>query len=87
MRKAQEEYYKDLFDEKQNGMKQMWKHLGSMLNPKRCKGPQMIKRLFSDGENITENSNISETMNKHFCTIGMRLASKIPKSKNLLNIS
>ena len=81
MRKAQEEYYKDLFDEKQNGMKQMWKHLGSMLNPKRCKGPQMIKRLFSDGENITENSNISETMNKHFCTIGMRLASKIPKSK------
>ena len=37
MRKAQEEYYMDLFDEKQNGMKQMWKYLGSMLNPKRCK--------------------------------------------------
>ena len=28
MRKAQEEYYTDLFDEKQNGMKQMWKDLG-----------------------------------------------------------
>ena len=56
-RKNQEEYYKDLFDEKQNGMKQ--KHLESMLNPKRCKGPQMIKRLFSHGPNITEINNIS----------------------------
>ena len=37
MRKAQEEYQTDLFDEKQNDMKQMWKHLGSMLNTKRCK--------------------------------------------------
>ena len=25
----------------------------------------MMKRLFSDGENITENSKISETMNEH----------------------
>ena len=31
--------HKALFDEKQNGMKQMWKHLGVLLNPKRCKGP------------------------------------------------
>ena len=54
MRKAQEEYYKDLFDEKQNGTKQMWKHLGVLLNPKRSKGPQMIKRLLSDGAKITE---------------------------------
>ena len=64
-------------------MKQMWTHLGVMLNPKRSKGPQMIKRLLSDGANITENKSIAETMNKHFCTIGNKLASKIPKSKNL----
>ena len=81
MRKAQEEYYKDLFDEKQNGMKQMWKHLGVMLNPKRSKGPHMIKRLLSDGTNITENNAIAETMNKHFCTIGNKLTSKILKSQ------
>ena len=52
--KDQEEYYKDLLDEKQNGMKHMWKHLGVMLDPKRCKGPQMIKRLLSDGANINK---------------------------------
>ena len=77
-RKAQEEYYKDLFDEKQNGMKQMWKHLRVMLNPKCCKGPQMIKQLLFDGPNITEII-MAETLNKLLCTIG-NLASKIPKS-------
>ena len=81
MRKAQEEYYKDLFDEKQNGMKQMWKHLGVLLNPKRSKGPQMIKRLLFDGANITENKCIAGITNKHFFTIGNELVSKIQKSK------
>ena len=39
---------------KQNGKKQMWKHLGLKLDPKYCKLPLMIKRLFSDCANITE---------------------------------
>ena len=52
-RKAQE---KELFDEKQNGKKQMWKHLGSILNPKRINGPQSILRLFANNCSITENS-------------------------------
>ena len=81
IREAQENYYKGLFDEKQNGMKQMWRHLGAMLNPKRDKGPQMINRLLSNDTNVTENSEIAETLNQHFCSIGKRLASKIPKSK------
>ena len=54
IRKAQETYYNNLFDQKQNGMKQMWKHLGSMLNPKRQKGPQIIKRLHIDGSDVTD---------------------------------
>ena len=59
----------------------MCKHLGAMLNPKRDKGPQMINRLLSNDTNVTENSEIAETLNQHFCSIGKRLASKIPKSK------
>ena len=41
MRIAQENYFKKLFDEKQNGMKRMWRHLGTVLNPKRSKGPHI----------------------------------------------
>ena len=82
MRKSQEEYYKDLFDEKQNGMKQMWKHLGSVLNPKRTNIPHKILRLFTNKTNMTENSDIAESLNQHFCSIGERLASKIPKVRN-----
>ena len=41
---------------------------------KRC------KRATND-TNVTENSEIAETLNQHFCSIGKRLASKIPKSK------
>ena len=81
MRQAQEKYYKELFDEKQNGMKQMWKHLGTLLNPRRSKGPQMIKRLFCNNTNVSENLAISETLNSHFCSVGKKLASKLPKSK------
>ena len=81
IRQAQEDYYKDLFDEKQNGMKQMWKHLGSILNPKRTNGPHKILRLFANNTSITENSEIAETLNQHFCSIGDKLASKIPKAK------
>ena len=80
IREAQENYYKELFDEKQNGMKQMWKHLGTLLNPKRNKGPQTILRLFANNTNITENSKIAEAMNHHFCSIGENLASKIPNA-------
>ena len=80
MRQAQESYYTKLFDEKQNGMKKMWNHLGCMLNPKRSKGPQMIKRLCIDGKNVTENLEISEMLNQHFCSIGNKLAARIPKS-------
>ena len=64
IRQAQEDYYKVLFDEKQNGMKQMWKHLGSILNPKRT---NKILRLFANNTSITENSEIAETLNQHFC--------------------
>ena len=81
IRQAQEDYYKDLFDEKQNGMKQMWKHLGSILNPKRTNGPHKILHLFANNTSITENSEIAETLNQHFCSIGDKLASKIPKAK------
>ena len=62
-------------------MKQMWNHLGAMLNPKRIKGPLMIKRLLLDNIEVTENSAIAETLNRHFCSVGVKLAEKIPKSK------
>ena len=82
IRKAQENYYKKLFDDKHNGMKQMWNHLGTMLNPKRIKGPLMIKRITSEGKYITDNSEIAETLNKHFCTVGKNLAAKVPNPKS-----
>ena len=59
----------------------MWRHLGAMLNPRRNRGHQMIKRLFFNNIDITENAEIAQTLNQHFCSIGHRLASKIPKSK------
>ena len=52
IRKAQEDYYRRLFDEKLTGMKRMWNHLGAMLNPNRIKGPLMIKRLFDNSRNL-----------------------------------
>ena len=68
MRIAQENYFKKLFDEKQNGMKRMWRHLGTMLNPKRSKGPHMVKRLLSENVTITENLDIATLLHNRQTT-------------------
>ena len=81
LREAETEYYNKLFDDKQNGMKSMWNHLGKMLNPNKTKNKVSIKRILSGDKNISDDISIAETLNNHFCTIGKNLADKLPKTK------
>ena len=81
MREAEREYYMNIFDEKKNGMLNMWKVIGKTLNPNRDKSPNLINRISLNGKNITDDIQIAESMNDFFCSVGKNLAEKLPKSR------
>ena len=71
-------YYKSLFDNSKDASMNMWKHLGNLLNPEKKKKHMMINKISNNGVTVTDNDEIANTMNEHFCTIGNRLQDKIP---------
>ena len=81
MREAEKQYYTDIFDEKKNGILNMWRIIGKTLNPSREKSQNAIGRLLIDGKNVTDDHEIAESMNTFFCTVGKNLSQKLPKSK------
>ena len=50
MREAERQYYMNIFDEKKNGMLNMWKVIGKTLNPNRDKSPNLINRISLNGK-------------------------------------
>ena len=76
IREAERKYYMNIFDEKKNGILNMWKIIGKTLNPNKDKSQNTINRLLIDGKNITDNQNIADCMNNFFYTVGKNLAEK-----------
>ena len=81
MREAERQYYMKIFDEKKNGMLNMWKVIGKTLNPSRDKSQNKINRVSLNGKNITDDLEIAEAMNNFFCSVGKNLAEKLPQSR------
>ena len=60
----------------------MWKTLGSIINPDKKQKQRQITKLIID-ENIIENSQeISNEINRYFCTIGNKLATALPNGNS-----
>ena len=81
MREAERQYYMNNFDARKNGILNMWKIIGKTLNPKKDKSPNTINRLLIENKNITDDQEIAESLNSFFCSVGKKLADKLPKSK------
>ena len=62
-------------------MLNMCKVVGKTLNPNRDKSPNSINRISLNGTNITDVLQIAESMNDFFCSVGKKLAEKLPKSR------
>ena len=71
-------YYEKVFSDRANSANNMWKHLGSILNPHKHKKTLRIPYLIKEGISISNDHEIANTMNKHFCNIGPELASRLP---------
>ena len=78
LRIADMKYYEKLLSDRANSANIMWKHLGSMLNPHKHKKIFRIPYLIKEGISISNDHEIANTMNRHFCNIGSELASRQP---------
>ena len=79
IKNAQTLYHREIFDSKTLSVKKLWQHLNDMINTKRKSGPTNIEKILYNGSLYTDNHDISNKMNEHFCTIGNRLKSKLPQ--------
>ena len=78
-RLSKKEYY---FNENFTNLRKTWKGIKSLLNRKKNKN-KTINTLKNFGSNTTTNNKsiISNVLNKHFTSIGRKLAAELPNSE------
>ena len=76
LRKAENDYYKDLLYAYKNNIKKTWNVINSLLNKDKS-SQQVIHELIEDGNSVSGSLNICNLFNKFFVNIGPTLASKI----------
>ena len=80
IRKAEINYYRKIFDQKENNIKNLWKHLGSFLNSPRKNTKVRIDKLLVNGKELTNTKDIADSLNNYFINIGTQLATKVNAS-------
>ena len=70
-----QEYYHNLIDETQNNPKAMWKTINKVLHNN--SNNTVTQSILFEGIELKSSSQISEAFNKHFTTVGPKLAGKI----------
>ena len=78
LRQAKSNYFKELFDDKVNRVSKMWTVMGNIINPKKGKSNNLIKRIITDDDqSYFDDTDIANALNTHFCTVGKKTAAKI----------
>jgi exonuclease III len=77
IRKAEENYYKNLINSEKQSLHTLWNIFGSIINPQKIKQKNKIKELIHNNKHITNDAEIADTLNEHFSTVGINLANKI----------
>ena len=82
VRKAETDYYKNVFNSKTQSMKEMWKELDNLLNTKKKSKGNSISKLSINNQEITRDKDIANALNSHFTKIGKNLADKVRPERN-----
>ena len=77
IRAAEKSYFKDQFDTKTNTVKQLWSNLASFASLSKKKNKNNVLKLKENGKYLTDPSDLSDTFNKYFCTVGNNLQRQI----------
>ena len=82
IKQAEELYYQKLFNDTKDSSIKMWRTLGSIINPTKTQKKHKITKLIINDETINDSKEISNQINKYFCTIGSKLANDLPNGKS-----
>ena len=82
IRKAETDYYTNVFNSKTQSMKEMWKELHNLLNTKKKNKGNSITKLIMNNQEITKDKDIANAPNEHFTKIGKNLADKVRSGRN-----
>ena len=74
---TEKSYFNELFENTKDPVFNLWKTLNPIINPSKTTTRTVINKLVYEGKRITNKQEISDTMNKHFCDIGVRLHSEL----------
>ena len=75
--KAKTDYYCQRFKFYQNGLKNTWKLIGTLVKRKN-KGQNCPVRIIRNNKEFTSQSDTAEQFNQHFVNVGPNLAKAIP---------
>ena len=73
-------YYQELFQNKKQASINFWKSLGKTLQTKNKKNKNDIAKLIINGNEITDEYEISNSMNDYFCSVGQNIANGLNRS-------
>ena len=71
-------YHTEMFQSKETSIRELWKHLGTLINKQTNGKPNHIDKILYKGTFHTNNKDISNSMNEHFCKVGESLQSNLP---------
>ena len=82
LKNIEKEYYSNIFKDKYNSANALWKHFGQILGGNKGRNSSNVTKLKVGGTILTDPSDIANTFNEFFCTIGENLANKIERKKD-----
>ena len=79
IRKSEINYYQNIFSDRENNIKDMWKHLRFLLNLNKnnSQNKKSLSKLNINGKTTTEDKNIANAFNEYFADVGCNLVNKI----------
>ena len=85
IRTCERDYYRRMLQENKQSVKNIWKIYGNIMNSKKNKTTQTVPKLHYEHHDVTNNVDIAKSFNRHFATIGSKLARKFPQSQDFVN--
>ena len=81
-KKAEQNYYKMKFNEISTNAKKIWSEINQICSFKKKSSHTSITKLQIDGNEVIEQKDIVNELNKYFSNVGVNLANKLQKSAN-----
>ena len=78
IRKSKLDYYRRIFSEIKNDLKQTWKVINKVLSTNRSRRNFSIKSLVFNDQLYTDDYQISQVLNEHFTTIAEKIRETLP---------